>query len=155
MKLIAAFLILLPVFASSQYKVTIIVDKLPAQTTDKIYLCGNFNQFNPADPDALLLKNSAGKFTKDFMDVESGQYEFRFTQGSMESIECKSDGTDLANRQVTINSDTVIHFTIARWKNEKNLNESEKNGKNNLQQISNTVLLFPRIELYAQRLKFL
>ena len=156
MKSLITLLLLAPLFASSQFKVSLIIDKVPAQTSsDRIYISGNFNQWNPADPEAMLSKNSQGKYTKDFEGVEGGVYEFKFTLGSAESTECKSDGTEMTTRSVTINSDTVLHFTIARWKNSKNLNDSEKNGRGALQQLSSTTFLYPRIELYSQRMKLL
>lgn len=155
MKFIAAFLVLLPAFASAQYRITVILDKIPEKTTaDRIYVAGNFNEWNPADPESALTKNDKGKFVKVFEGVDPGTYEYKFTLGTMESVECKLDGTELPSRTLVLQSDTTIHLTVARWKSAKNLDDSEKNG-NRLPQLSSVTLVHPRIELYNQRIKTL
>ena len=121
MKKLITILLLCPLFASSQFKVTVIIDKVPSGTGDKsIYIMGNFNEWSPADPQSVLVKDQSGKYSKTYDDVQSALYEFKFTLGSMESVECKADGSDIANRQLNLQSDTTIHITIARWKNTAN-----------------------------------
>lgn len=155
MKFVVAFLILLPAFVSAQYRITVILDKVPDKPTpDRIYIAGNFNEWNPADPEAALSKNDKGKFTKVFEGVDAGTYEFKFTLGTTESMECKLDGTELPSRTLVLQSDTTIHLTVARWKSAKNLDDSEKNG-NRLPQLTSVTFVKPRIDLYNQRLKTL
>src|SRR6185503_19045021 len=120
MKLLISLLLILPAAAFSQYRITIILDKVPAGTTaDRLYIAGNFNNWEPADENTILTKGTDGKYSRVFDDVQAGQYEYKFTMGSMESIELAADGKDLANRILNLSSDTTIHLTVARWKSAK------------------------------------
>jgi hypothetical protein len=116
MKLLIVCLILLPASLFSQYKVTVILDSVPSNTSGSIFITGNFNNWEPADPNTALTKNAQGKFEKVFDEVQGGTYEFKFTQGSNETMECKADGSELGNRTLVLTSDTVVHTTIAAWK---------------------------------------
>jgi hypothetical protein len=117
MKLLITLLLLLPAAAFSQYRITIILDKIPANTnSDRIFVAGNFNQWEPADENTILTKGSDGKYSRVFDDVPAGLYEFKFTLGSTETMEVAEDGKDLANRILNLSSDTTIRLTVARWK---------------------------------------
>jgi hypothetical protein len=116
MRVLLALLLLLPACLFSQYKVTVILDSIPASTNSSIFIAGNFNNWEPADPNTALVKNATGKFEKVFDDVQGATYEFKFTLGSNETMECKPDGSDIANRTLVLTSDTVIHLTVAAWK---------------------------------------
>ena len=95
LKLLPILLLLVPAFAMSQYRVTIILDNVPKNTTgDKIYAAGNWNGWNPADPEASLTKDANGKFTKVFDDVQPAEYEFKFTLGTWETVETNAAGRD-------------------------------------------------------------
>ena len=120
MKFLFTLLLLTPVACFCQYRITVIVDKVPASTkVDRLYIAGNFNQWEPADENTLLSKGSDGKFTKVFEDVQAGDYEFKFTQGTMETIECAKDGKESKNRLLSLRSDTTIHVTVEGWKSAK------------------------------------
>jgi metallo-beta-lactamase class B len=120
MKLLITLLLILPAATFSQYRITIILDKVPANTSgDRLYISGNFNNWEPADENTVLTKGTDGRFSRIFDDVQAGQYEYKFTMGSMESIEVAADGKDLSNRILNLSSDTTIHLTVARWKNAK------------------------------------
>jgi len=120
MRNLIAILLLVPTSLFSQYKVTIILDSIPAQTnSESIFISGNFNNWQPDDPNTILSKNPMGKFTKEFNEVSGGEYEFKFTLGSQETVECKADGSDIPNRKLLLTSDTVIHLSVAAWKTAK------------------------------------
>jgi hypothetical protein len=116
MRLLIVCLILLPASLFSQYKVTVILDSVPANTSGSIFIAGNFNNWEPADPNTAFSKNGQGKYEKVFEEVQGGTYEFKFTLGSNETMECKADGSELGNRALVLTSDTVVHTTIAAWK---------------------------------------
>ena len=121
MKLLISLLILLPAAGFCQYRVTIILDKVPANTkADRIFIAGNFNEWQPADENAVLTKGSDGKFIRVFDDVQAGEYEFKFTLGSMETTEVAANGKEIANRMLSVRSDTTVHLTVARWKTAPN-----------------------------------
>ena len=120
MKLLLSLLLIVPTATFSQYRITLIIDKVPANTNaDPLYISGNFNNWEPADENTALTKGSDGKYSRVFDDVQAGQYEFKFTTGSMESIEVDKDGKEIANRVLNITSDTTIRLTVARWKSAK------------------------------------
>jgi hypothetical protein len=120
MKLVITTLLLIPTIAFSQYRITVIVDKVPANTkVDHLFIAGNFNQWEPADENTTLTKGSDGKFTKVFENIEPGEYEFKITQGSMETIEVDAKGKEIPNRVLSLRSDTTIHVTVAGWKSAK------------------------------------
>lgn len=120
MKQLFVALLLLPAVALSQYRITVILEKIPAKTSgDRIFIAGNFNQWVPDDENTLLTKGSDGKFTRVFDDVQAGEYEFKFTLGSLESIEVGEDGKEIPNRILSLRSDTTVHLTVAGWKNAK------------------------------------
>ncbi len=129
MKLLITLLLLLPVAAFSQYRITIILDKVPSNTSgDRLYIAGNFNEWQPADENTVLTKGSDGKFTRVFDDVQAGEYEYKFTMGSMETVEVASDGKERPNRVLSLRSDTTIHLTIARWKSAAKTAFTENNS---------------------------
>lgn len=120
MKQLVTILLLLPAVALGQYRITVILDKVPAKTnSDRIFIAGNFNQWMPDDENTLMTKGSDGKFTRVFEDVEAGEYEFKFTLGTMESIEVGADGKEIPNRILSLRSDTTIRLKVAGWKNVK------------------------------------
>jgi hypothetical protein len=119
MRVIIAMLLLLPAFAFSQYRITVIIEKVPAGTPDRLFIAGNFNEWNPADENNVLEKGPDGKHTRVFEDVPAGEYEYKLTAGSMEAIEVAADGKDINNRLLSLKSDTTIRLTVARWKNGK------------------------------------
>jgi hypothetical protein len=119
MRVIIALLLLLPAFAFSQYRVTVIIEKVPAGTPDRLFLTGNFNEWNPADENNVLEKGTDGKHIRVYDDVPAGEYEYKVTAGSVEAIEVAADGKEINNRTLTLKSDTTIRLTVARWKNAK------------------------------------
>jgi metallo-beta-lactamase class B len=108
---------LLALFAAkAQYTVTITVTADAAKTGDAIYIAGSFNNWNPQDVNARLVKLNANKYSISFTNVDAGDYVFKFTRGSWQSVECADKGTDIANRLLTVASDTTMQYSIAGWK---------------------------------------
>lgn len=134
MRVIISVLLLLPAFAFSQYRITVIIDKVPAGTPDRLFLAGNFNEWQPADENSVLEKGTDGKYTRVYEEVPAGDYEYKVTAGTNESIEVDADGKDIKNRLLTLKSDTTIHLTVARWKNAKSaFTENNAAWSNSLQ----------------------
>jgi hypothetical protein len=120
MRQLLLLLLLIPAAGLAQYRVTLIVEKVPAGTkADRLYVSGNFNYWEPADENAALYKNNDDKYEKVFDNVPAGLYEFKVTAGSNESIEVAEDGKDIPNRVLDLSSDTTIRISVARWKNDK------------------------------------
>jgi predicted alpha/beta superfamily hydrolase len=101
---------------SAQYTVRIQIAALPAgATTEQIYVAGNFNGWNPADETFKLVKNEMGGFSLTMKNIPAGDYEFKFTKGSWQTVEMSSDGNNVPNRKLSIQSDTVLTLSIGSW----------------------------------------
>ncbi len=135
---------ILPVLANGQYKVRIVLDNVPVQTSSKVYIAGNFNSWNPEDPLVALQKDAEGKYSIAFNNSPKMDYEFKFTMGSWQTVECQSNGMDIPNRRLSIQSDTVLHFSIAGWKNGKN--EPPKHTASQHVQVLDTAFQIPQLQ---------
>lgn len=103
--------------ANAQFKVRINIQSLPLLTkTEKIFIAGSFNNWNAKDSSSAFMQDSNGKFFYENENTPEGLYEFKFTRGSWQNVECKKDGSDVENRSVKIISDTVFNFFVIAWK---------------------------------------
>ena len=102
-----------PVF--SQYTIRLELISLPAtHETDSIFLAGNFNNWQPGKAGFSFFRNKNISFIE-LTNITLGAYEFKFTRGSWQTVECAADGKDLANHSLQISSDTTIQYSIAAW----------------------------------------
>ncbi len=100
--------------SEAQYHVGFKLAKYPdVHVDDSIFIAGNFNGWNPNNPQYFLLK--AGETT---LQLEGGFYEFKCTRGSWKRTESKANGSDVENRRFNVNSDTTILLTIEAWKDD-------------------------------------
>ena len=83
----------------------------------KLYLMGNFNNWEPADPMYELKKNIDGNYhTMIYSDLT--RLEFKVNRGTLESVECRADGKDRPNRIILRNSSInhkLIPIEIEGW----------------------------------------
>jgi predicted alpha/beta superfamily hydrolase len=112
------FLILLSVSAFAQYKVTFMVEDNAMYKADKLYAAGTFNGWNPSDKNYIFTKNENDKWELNLPNINAGDYSFKFTQGSWQTVEVSINGADKANRLMTIKSDTILYFTTLGWQRE-------------------------------------
>jgi hypothetical protein len=86
---------MLTVGAQAQYTVKITLKELPSRPlAEVVYIAGNFNNWNPKDENFRLQKNEKGLFFIEIKDVESADYEFKFTRGSWDQGETNDKGTE-------------------------------------------------------------
>jgi predicted alpha/beta superfamily hydrolase len=115
-KLVLSITFLLVCFFSiGQYKVSFIISRLPAyhQSTNKIYIAGNFNNWNPHDEKMQLTRiNGKPGIT---IELPKGMYEYKFTEGNWETAESLNEGFPKENRRVRIETDTTITVEIEHW----------------------------------------
>lgn len=102
-------------FSFGQYKVSFVIVKLPSyqKSSDKIYLVGNFNNWNPRD-EKLMLRQTNGRYGIT-IELPMGMYEYKLTQGSWDKVEAMDGGFPTENRRVKIESDTMIQLEIQHW----------------------------------------
>jgi hypothetical protein len=102
--------------AHAQYSVKVVIDALPPKhTDDAMFLMGDYNQWNPNDPNSAFVKDATGKYVMSAPDVPANNYEIKVTRGSAGTVECAADGKPIENRKVTVSSDTTFHITVAGW----------------------------------------
>lgn len=132
-------------FSSAQYTVHISVDSFPVVSSSDsgLYVAGSFNGWNPKDKNFLLQKDAHGNY---FIEkkFEKGNYEFKITRGGWNKVECKKNGSDIANRILKLSSDTAINITIEGWADvflkKPRISTASKNVK-----IIDTAFLIPQL----------
>lgn len=82
---------------------------------ENIYIAGNFNGWNPGDATFRLQKDEKGIFSLTLKNIPAGDYEFKFTKGSWETVEMGADGSNVGNRKISLASDTTLVFNIGSW----------------------------------------
>lgn len=98
----------------AQFTVAIQLSETPPNhQADSIYLAGSFNGWAPA-VEAYKLSSTNSIVLK----LNKGNYEFKFTRGSWDKVECTDKGIDVGNRAIQVNGDTSILYAIAGWKDD-------------------------------------
>ena len=87
------------VFAFSQLFVNI--SSVPTNTpaSDKIFIAGNFNTWNPGQTE--MLKQSDGSYSIS-LNPSAGLVEYKFTRGAWTSVEGNANGQVIPNRTLTM-----------------------------------------------------
>lgn len=78
-----------------------------------LYLAGNFNGWNPKDPDYRLKHNKNG-YSLNF-HLPEGSYDYKITRGGWPSVECLNNGKNAPNRQLVIMEPHTISVDIEEW----------------------------------------
>lgn len=95
---------------------TIQVTSLPGNTppAESIYISGNFNNWDPGDPNYILHKNPDSiyevKLPKGFGDIQ-----YKFTRGDWSTVEKDPCGFEISNRVAYYGKAQVIKDTIRSW----------------------------------------
>ncbi len=98
---------------------TFIINSLPKNTPHdaQIYISGNFNDWEPANPLYKVYKNIDGTY-RTTIYTDKDPVEYKFTRGSWESIEGRQSGKALPNRTIYRDSKvdhTSINVEIDGW----------------------------------------
>ncbi|MFY7665505.1 alpha/beta hydrolase [Flavobacterium sp.] len=103
----------LPLWAQVTLKVTATPANTPAGAT--IYVAGNFNGWNPADPNYILTPDNLGNL-QITIPQGTGTAAFKFTRGSWATVEGNATGNFLPDRTfswATVGS--TLNLTILSW----------------------------------------
>lgn len=104
-------------FASAQYRLQINIKNIPGtHAQDTLYVAGNFNGWNPSA--AKLIFDEKEEIWSAVFTLPKDVYEFKFTRGSWDKVQCSNSGADIENNLVNLQSDTVVRFSIAAWKDD-------------------------------------
>lgn len=104
--------------AGAQYSLKLVVNEVATKKNDDIYVCGNFNNWNPKDINYKLKPLGGTRKGVVIKDLPAGNYAFKFTRGSMEKVECAADGRNIADRVVDLQTDDSHDFIIAGWQDD-------------------------------------
>jgi len=83
-------------------------------TGDPFFIAGNFNGWNPGNADYQFQKKDIARIVE-LKGLPAGTYEFKFTRGAWERVECKVDGADITNHKIHLVSDTILTYSVAGW----------------------------------------
>lgn len=101
---------LAPANQDSEARVRLLVQIPETHAGSDVYLAGNINDWNPADPRYRLRPGTADtpslyRFELPLSAIPAGGLEFKFTKGSWETVERNADLQDISNR--TLDRDSI------------------------------------------------
>ncbi len=99
-----------------QFKVSFVVTDNSMYNATQIFAVGNFNSWNPSDKNFELVKTKDNTWEIILPNIAKGDYSFKFTQGSWQTVEDSLNGAERSNRLITIKSDTSFYFTTLGWR---------------------------------------
>lgn len=102
----------------AQYTLRLVVTDVATKKLDDIYVAGNFNNWNPQDPNYKLKPFGGSRKAIVLKDIPAGTYQFKFTRGSWDKVETTAKGEDIENRMVEVDNDVSVNITIAGWKDD-------------------------------------
>lgn len=150
---IAFILLGFPLAVKCQYKVHFIVSQPSLlHTMDTLYLAGSFNLWNPADKSASLATEKDGRSSLS-LSLPAGDYEYKFTRGSWNKVESNAGGFDIANRSLTLKSDTTIMVSIRGWKDDFKSDTTpvvKKHSASVNVKIMDTAFYMPQLQRYRR-----
>jgi predicted alpha/beta superfamily hydrolase len=112
-------ILLLIIFFSTkllaQYKLHIVLTDNARIKAQRINLAGSFNSWNP-DDGKYQFEKLEKTWDLTIENIGKGTHQFKCTQGSWETVEDSTNGVDIANRIINLQSDTTIFITTYGWK---------------------------------------
>ncbi len=98
-------------------QVTFIIDSLPPYTPpeDILYIAGDFQGWNPGDPDWALAQNGDGKWFIEMEGAAGTAIQYKFTRGDWGKVEKGEFGEEIPNRTFTFGSADTVHHIIFNW----------------------------------------
>lgn len=97
-----------------KHNVVIILDKVPANTPEKIYLTGTFNDWDERDRNFRFKKNENGKWYTVVKDVHA-DFEYKITLGDWETEAVNEFFMRPSNSVYRVGSPDTVHVTIKNW----------------------------------------
>lgn len=142
-------LLLFAVNINAQYKVQFLFRKLPAyhKSTDTIFVAGSFNNWNPQNSNYSCI--NCGEKNGITIDLRRGMFEYKFTHGSWEDVECENEGFPTENRMITVERDTTIYVDIDHWTDHFPRKAKESTASKNVQ-ILDTAFYIPQLNRHRR-----
>jgi tetratricopeptide (TPR) repeat protein len=83
---------------------------------ENIFLSGDINHWKPNDESYKLKRINYFRTEITLHNLPAGQYAFKLTKGSAETVETTANGEDIPNRVINLHSDTTVLFGVQGWK---------------------------------------
>lgn len=104
-----------PVLLQAQYKVTFIVKENTAIVHDSIYVAGTFNNWDTTASPVYLMKPHGEKEKSITLIIKAGPVKYKFHRGNWRTVEKQLNGSEVADREITIRKDTVLRDIVQSW----------------------------------------
>ncbi|MFN8292048.1 MAG: alpha/beta hydrolase-fold protein [Chitinophagaceae bacterium] len=128
----------------SQHLVRIELREIPSPTPgDTMYVAGSFNGWNPKDAGTMFRKDGKGTWFTD-LTLAPGNYEFKLTRGSWNMAECSKDGSDIGNRQLIVDRNTMYEIIVEGWKDRSASKQKQHTASANVRVID-TAFYIPQL----------
>ncbi|MBN1339326.1 MAG: hypothetical protein JXA03_08385 [Bacteroidales bacterium] len=117
-KILISFVIFFFLFNNTEAQVTFVIDSLPAYTPveDVLYIAGDFQGWDPGNPDFALQKNNEEKWFIQLEAMPEGtQIQFKFTRGDWGKVEKGPMGEEIPNRNFTFGNGETVGIIIYNW----------------------------------------
>ncbi|MBS1744372.1 MAG: alpha/beta hydrolase [Bacteroidetes bacterium] len=86
-------------------------------TNDSIFIAGNFNEWNPGNPEYILIK-TGDVYSITIPNLKEDVYQFKFTRGDWSKAEVSYTGDMIENHLVKLSSDSTLEYTIGAWQDD-------------------------------------
>jgi AraC-like DNA-binding protein len=100
----------------SHAQVTFVIETLPGAThsSDTLFLCGSFNNWDPRDTRYIVRKQLNGQLSVT-LPRGSGKIEYKFTRGSWNKVETNAANQLIANREFIYGNGETVYVQIENW----------------------------------------
>jgi predicted alpha/beta superfamily hydrolase len=144
-------LVIAALWSQAQRTVTLEVATPPSSRStsiDTIYVAGSFNNWNPQDAKAILLKRPGEKYVGR-INMPAGKNEFKLTRGSWQTAESANTGGAINNRTIDVARDTLIRVSVAGWSDHFAQEPRQSTASKNVKLIS-TSFYIPQLNRYRR-----
>ncbi|MFZ1529287.1 MAG: alpha/beta hydrolase-fold protein [Ferruginibacter sp.] len=127
----------------AQHQLKIVVKTIPAShANETVYVAGNFNGWSPVI--SKLVFSEENKEWSASFTLPKDVYEFKFTRGSWDKVQCMPGGADVQNNLVKLESDTTVTAHIAAWKDDYAASTKKHTASANVS-IMDTAFFMPQL----------
>jgi predicted alpha/beta superfamily hydrolase len=142
------FLLCITANSFAQFTLQIEIIKTPSNyMEDGVFAAGTFNSWNPSDSNFIFFKQE-NKLVLKIKNLAPNTYQFKFTRGSWQKVECTNSGKDIDNKSVQLHNDTTIQYVIEGWKDDF-IVEKKHTASANVK-IIDTAFFMPQLQRYRK-----
>jgi two-component system NtrC family sensor kinase len=112
------FFLFLACHSVAQVKVKFEVKETTVLLHDSIYIAGNFNDWDSTANPKYRLQGGADRVKFIVLELEPGEYSYKFHRGSWKTVEKGMFGAEIPDRNIEITADTVITQQIDAYRDQ-------------------------------------